>query len=91
MSKRESEKSTNVPRRVNVEIAPGNKKRLLAYLQAFNEDPNRRYPPLNVTDALNAALDEFLTEELARLQAAAPVSSEPEKAKTSKAPIKEEK
>ncbi|GEM_PF-6551675 len=89
MSKKDSEKNTALPRRVNVEIAPANKERLFAYLRAFNEDPDRRYPALNLTDALNAALDEFLTEELARLQPA-PVSSGPEKTWTPKGSLKKE-
>jgi hypothetical protein len=89
VSKKNSEKNTALPRRVNVEIAPANKERLFAYLRAFNENPDRRYPALNLTDALNAALDEFLTEELVRLQPA-PVLSESAKTRMPKAPVKKE-
>ena len=78
MSKRESDKSADTSRKVNVEIAPGNRTRLLSYLSDFNKDPDRRHPSRTLTDVLNAALDEFLTEELPRLP---PLPAVPEQKK----------
>jgi len=89
MSKRESEKGAATPRRVNVEIAPGNRNRLLAYIRAYNEDPDRRHPSMNMTDALNAALDEFLSQELSSLQPP-PLPTEPDRPKTAKRPSRKE-
>jgi hypothetical protein len=50
-------------RKVNVEIAPGNRTRLEAYLKSYNGHPDRSRPSLTLTDLLNEALDEFFTRE----------------------------
>jgi len=52
-------------RKVNVQIAPGNRRRLLAYLRSFNENPDRSHPTVTLTDVLNTALDDFFTAEAA--------------------------
>ena len=49
-------------RKVNVEIAPGNRTRLEAYIKSYNEHPDRSRPSLTLTDVLNEALDDFFSK-----------------------------
>jgi hypothetical protein len=44
---------------INVEIAPAVLAKLEAYLQAYNEKPDRPTSKLKYTDVINAALDSF--------------------------------
>jgi hypothetical protein len=53
-------------RKVNVEIAPGNRTRLEAYIKNYNEHPDRSKPPLTLTDILNESLDDFFSRQLHR-------------------------
>lgn len=52
----------NASRKVNVEIAPGNRSRLEAFIKNYNEHPDRSRPTLTLTDVLNEALDEFFSK-----------------------------
>jgi hypothetical protein len=47
-------------KRVVTEIAPGVRALLDAYIEAYNEDPERVSTPLKYTDIINRALDAFL-------------------------------
>lgn len=67
MSGKESGKK-NASRKVNVEIAPGNQRRLDAYIEGYNTRPDRRTPKLKYTDVVNAALDWFLEGQLPKLR-----------------------
>jgi hypothetical protein len=57
---RKSTKSKDEPKKLNVEIAPGNREKLESYLAAYNSHEDRKTPKLKYTDVLNAALDSFL-------------------------------
>ena len=61
------------PRRINVEVAPGNRENLDRYIRAYNHRPDRRTPKLKYTDVINEALDAFLGSRVtvARARAAA--------------------
>lgn len=50
-------------RKVNVEIAPGNRSRLEAFIKNYNEHPDRSRPTLTLTDVLNEALDDFFSKQ----------------------------
>ena len=47
-------------KRVVIEIAPGVRAMLDAYLSVYNDSPERVSSPLKYTDVVNQALDEFL-------------------------------
>lgn len=53
----------NSSRKVNVEIAPGNRTRLEAFIKNYNEHPDRSRPTLTLTDVLNEALDDFFSKQ----------------------------
>lgn len=54
-----------ISRKINVEIAPGNRTRLEAFIKRYNEHPDRSRPSLTMTDVLNEALDDFFTRDSA--------------------------
>ena len=49
-------------RKQHFELSPANKKRMDAYIEAFNEDPERVTPRLKIGDVVNAALDAWLSK-----------------------------
>lgn len=57
---RGGDKKKGKSKRVVTEIAPGVRTLLDAYIQAYNEGPDRVSSPLKYTDVVNQALDEFL-------------------------------
>ena len=57
------------PKKINVEIAPGNQARLRTYMEEYNSRPDRRTPKVKYTDVLNRALDQFLEAHLDALRA----------------------
>ena len=59
MPKRASEKKSSASKKVNVEIAPGNRSRLEDFIKTYRDDPDRSRPSMTLTDVLNAALDEY--------------------------------
>ena len=48
-------------RKQHFELSPANKKRLDAYLERSNDDPNRVTPRLKIGDVVNLALDAWLS------------------------------
>ncbi len=54
---RKSEKE----RKQHFELSPANKRRMDAYLEASNEDPERVTPRLKIGDVVNLALDAWLS------------------------------
>jgi|GEM_PF-1508417 hypothetical protein len=64
MPKKEEKGDRGSSKKVNVEIAPGNKKRLNEYIKSNNEHPDRSRPALTLTDVINEALDEFFSRGL---------------------------
>jgi len=67
MARKREDRDESASLRVNVEIAPGNRSRLEAFMLANRSDPDRSRPVLTLTDILNEALDEFFSVELAEL------------------------
>lgn len=65
MPKKEVKGDKGSSKKVNVEIAPGNRKRLTKYIIFYNEHPDRSRPALTQTDVLNEALDEFFSRAFA--------------------------
>jgi hypothetical protein len=61
--KQDKEAGKAISRKINVEIAPGNRTRLEAFIKRYNEHPDRSRPSLTITDVLNEALDDFFTRE----------------------------
>lgn len=57
---RKNQKPKAEPKKLNVEIAPGNREKMESYLEAYNSHEGRKTPKLKYTDVLNAALDSFL-------------------------------
>jgi len=55
-----STKGKSQSKRVVTEIAPGVRTMLDAYMQSYNEGPERVSSPLKYTDVINLALDGFL-------------------------------
>jgi hypothetical protein len=55
-------------KKINVEIAPGNRAKLEAYIKAYNARPDRKTPKVKYTDVLNAAVDQFLDAHLDTLR-----------------------
>jgi hypothetical protein len=49
---------------INVEIAPGNQRRMEEYIKAYNARSDRRTPKKKYTDVVNEALDRFLDANL---------------------------
>ncbi len=47
-------------RKQHFELSPANKRRMDAYLEASNEDPERVTPRLKMADVVNLALDAWL-------------------------------
>ncbi len=62
--KQKKERSKAAGRIINVEIAPGNQRRLESWLAEYNARPGRRTPRMKYTDVVNAALDRFLEAHL---------------------------
>ncbi len=56
------------PKKINVEIAPGNQARLKAYMEEYNGRPDRKTPKVKYTDVLNRAIDQFLEAHLDALR-----------------------
>ncbi len=56
------------PKKINVEIAPGNQTRLKAYLEEYNSRPDRKTPKVKYTDVVNRAIDQFLEAHLGALR-----------------------
>lgn len=54
---------------LNVEVAPGNRTRLEAYIHGYNTRPDRKTPKIKYTDVLNEAVDRFLDARLDALRA----------------------
>jgi hypothetical protein len=52
MSKMES-------RKINVEIAPANRRCMERYIEKYNDRPERTTPKIKYTDIINEALDMF--------------------------------
>jgi hypothetical protein len=69
MPKKTNKSEKDSSKKINVEIAPGNRTRLDAFLKSYNEHPNRSRPMLTLTDVLNEALDEFFSGSPAIAQA----------------------
>jgi hypothetical protein len=65
---KKSGKEKGDAKKINVEIAPGNRTRLDAYLERYNARPDRKTPKLKYTDVLNASLDRFLNVRLVALR-----------------------
>jgi hypothetical protein len=61
MGKKHDEPRREEAKKVNVEIAPGNRSRLEAFVKTFKDNPERSRPAMTVTDVLNEALDEFFS------------------------------
>ena len=53
---------------INVEIAPGNQRRMEEYITAYNARPDRRTPKKKYTDVVNEALDRFLDAKLPHME-----------------------
>jgi hypothetical protein len=58
MGKREDRDSS---RKINVEIAPGNRERMARYIEAYNRRSDRKTPKIKYTDVVNDALDKYLS------------------------------
>ena len=56
------------PKKINVEIAPGNQARLKTFMEEYNSRPDRKTPKVKYTDVLNRALDQFLDAHLGALR-----------------------
>ncbi len=63
MPKKEVKGDKSSSKKVNVEIAPGNRTRLESYIKNYNEHPDRSRPTLTLTDVLNEALDDFFSKQ----------------------------
>jgi hypothetical protein len=46
-------------RKINVEIAPANRRKLDGYISSYNQKPDRATPVLKYTDVINEALHLF--------------------------------
>jgi len=62
--KKASEKKKHRSKRVVVEIAPGVRTLLDAYLATHNEGPDRVSSPVKYTDVINQALDGFFPKPI---------------------------
>ena len=59
--KHKSDKSDK-SNKLHVEIAAGNWRRLTAYIEAYNDSPDRLTPKYKLADVVNASLLKFLNE-----------------------------
>lgn len=50
--------------KIHIEIAVGNWKRLGAYIDAYNEAPDRMTPKYKLADVINAALASYLARRV---------------------------
>ena len=71
MGKKGSKESSG-SKKINVEIAPGNRTALEAYIESYNARPDRTTPKIKYTDVLNLAVDRFMEAHLAAMRKAAP-------------------